>query len=93
VTNIPNHHQNQLVSAKQIGARLGERMTTRTHFAHRIDMCDANGAVIEHLAGIEDFLLAMATYRAARQRWPDAAITLRQGERVIEDSRRPWIDP
>jgi hypothetical protein len=56
-------------------------------------MCDANGAVIEHLAGIEDFLLAMATYRAARQRWPDAAITLRQGERVIEDSRRPWIDP
>jgi hypothetical protein len=54
-------------------------MTTRTHFARRIDMCDADGAVIEQLAGIEDFLLAMATYRAARQRWPE--ITLRQGER------------
>jgi len=53
-------------------------------------MCDADSAEIEHLAGIEDFLLAMATYRAARQRWPDAAITLRQGERVIEDSRRTW---
>jgi hypothetical protein len=37
-------------------------MTTRMHFAHRIDMCDADGAVIEHLAGLEDFLLAMATY-------------------------------
>jgi hypothetical protein len=44
--------------------------------------------VIEHLAGIEDFQLAMATYRAACTRWPGAAITLRQGAKVIEDNRR-----
>jgi hypothetical protein len=29
----------------------------------------------------------MATYRAAVERWPRGAITLRQGARVIEDSR------
>jgi len=44
--------------------------------------------VIEQLAGIEDFQLAMATYRAACRRWPGAAITLRQGAKVIEDNRR-----
>ena len=64
-------------------------MITRTHFAHRVDMWDAAGEhIVEHLAGVEDFEVAMATYRAACQRWPDAAITLRQGARVIEDSRQ-----
>jgi hypothetical protein len=29
-------------------------------FAHRIEMCDSDDGVIEHLAGIEDYLLAMA---------------------------------
>jgi len=37
--------------------------------------------------GVEDFELATATYRAACKRWPDIPITLRQGARVIEDSR------
>jgi hypothetical protein len=32
--------------------------------------------------------VAEATYRAAVMRWPRARITLRQGARVIEDSRR-----
>jgi hypothetical protein len=32
--------------------------------------------------------VALATYRAAVERWPGAAITLRQSARVIEDSRR-----
>jgi hypothetical protein len=45
--------------------------------------------VIEQLAGIEDFRVAMATYRAACERWPGAAITLRQGARVIESRVRP----
>jgi hypothetical protein len=40
------------------------------------------------LAGVEDPQVAMATYVAACQRWPKAPITLRQGSRVIEDSRR-----
>jgi hypothetical protein len=30
----------------------------------------ASTYVIEHLAGVEDFEVAMTTYRAARQRWP-----------------------
>ena len=33
----------------------------------------------------------MATYYAARKRWPKAAMTLREGTRVIEDSRRSRI--
>ena len=59
---------------------------TRTHFAFRIDLWTSDGAsVVEHLAGAEDFQLALATYRAAvaLAGW---AITLRQGARVIEDA-------
>ena len=44
--------------------------------------------ILEHLADIEDFALAMATYRAACERWPGANITLRAGATVIEDTRR-----
>ena len=42
-----------------------------------------------------DFQMALASFRAACERWPKAAITLRQGARVIEDSRRlriVWTD-
>ena len=61
----------------------------RTRFLYRIDMWTSDGEqVIEHLAGVEDAQLAMATYRAACERWPGTAITLRQGSRVIEDNRR-----
>jgi hypothetical protein len=35
------------------------------------------------LAGIEDYLLAVATYQAAPQHWPDAAVTLRRGAQVL----------
>ena len=69
--------------AKRVGT------TTRRDFAHRIDLWDSSGEnILEHLAGIEDFELAMATYRAACERWPGASITLRAGARVIEDTRR-----
>jgi hypothetical protein len=44
---------------------------------------------MEQLAGIEDFQVALATYRAACERWPGTAITLRQGERLIESPVRP----
>jgi hypothetical protein len=33
---------------------------TRTHFAHSTDMLDAAGELCEHLAGVEDYLLAEA---------------------------------
>ena len=65
---------------------------TKTDFAFRIDRWDNNGnAVIEHVAWIEDFDVALAAYRAACLRWPGESITLRQGARVIEDSRRKGL--
>ena len=44
--------------------------------------------VVPKVTGIEDYQVALVTYRAACQRWPGIPITLRQGARVIEDSRR-----
>jgi len=38
--------------------------------------------------GDDDFEVEEVAYRAAVARWPGARITLRQGARVIEDSRR-----
>jgi len=43
-------------------------MKDRTHFAHRLDMYGSGDEVIEHLALIEDHLLAIATYHAACSR-------------------------
>jgi hypothetical protein len=43
---------------------------------------------LEQFALVEDYQVALATYRAACHRWPGTSITLRQGARVIEDSRR-----
>ena len=62
-------------------------MKTKTHFAFRVDIWDAAGdSILEHVAGIEDFEVAEATYRAAVARWPAARITLRQGSRVVNES-------
>jgi hypothetical protein len=71
------------------GERIGATMNYRTHFAHRIDMWDDDGEnIIEHLAGIQNFEMALAAYKAAIAHWPKANLTLRQGTRVIEDSRK-----
>ena len=44
-------------------------MQTRTHFAHRVDIWDDSGDnLIEHVAGIEDFEIAVAAYWAACRR-------------------------
>jgi hypothetical protein len=62
---------------------------TRTHFAYRIDRWDQGGDnIIEHVAEVEDLILARATFELACTRWPGETITLRQGSRVIEDSRK-----
>ena len=38
---------------------------TRTHFTFRIDLWTADGeSLVEHVAGIEDYQVALATYRA-----------------------------
>jgi hypothetical protein len=69
--------------AKRVG------ITPRRAFAHRLDLWDSSGEnIVDHLAEIEDFELAMATFRAACDRWPGANITLRAGVSVIEDTRR-----
>jgi hypothetical protein len=63
-------------------------MRTPRYFIYRVDRLDANGEVLEHLAGIGNRALAMATYEAACKRWPNEPIMLRQGARVIHDSRK-----
>lgn len=46
-------------------------MTTRAHFAFRVDRWDQLGdTLLEHVAGIEDFQVAQATFEAACKRWP-----------------------
>jgi hypothetical protein len=52
---------------------------------NRVDIWDDTGdSTVEHVAGVDDFEVAEATYRAAVARWPAARITLRQG------ACRPW---
>jgi hypothetical protein len=41
-------------------------MKTKTHFAFRVDIWDDTGdSIVEHVAGIDDFKVAEATYWAA----------------------------
>jgi hypothetical protein len=48
-------------------------MKAKTHFAFRVDIWDDTGdSIVEHVAGVDDFEVAEATYR----------VTLRQGARV-----------
>jgi hypothetical protein len=62
-------------------------MKTKTHFAFRVDIWDADAnSIVEHVAGVDDFEIAEATYRAAVARWPAARITLRQGARIVHES-------
>jgi hypothetical protein len=70
-------------------------MKPRTHFKHTIDQLDASGEIIETIAGVDDYEVAEATWLAAVKRWPREAIILRQGARVVRDSRQPrlaWPD-
>ena len=65
---------------------------TQNDFVFRIDRWTDDGErIVEHVAGAEDFQIGMATYHAARKRWPKAAMTLRQDTWVFEDSRRTRI--
>jgi hypothetical protein len=45
--------------------------TLRTHFTFRVDTWTSDGeSIVEHVAGVEDYQVALATYRAACERWP-----------------------
>ena len=64
----------------------------RTQFTFRIDHWDHDGhTIMDHVAGSEDLLVAMAAYEAACRHWPVETITLCQGTRVIEDSRKEQL--
>ena len=41
-------------------------------FAFRIDIRDVGGSIGEHVASVDDFKVAEATYRASVARWPAA---------------------
>ena len=60
----------------------------RNHFKHSIELVDREGDIVDVLAAVEDFLLAQATYEAAKQRWPKERIRLSQQARILEDSTR-----
>jgi len=50
-------------------------MKTWTHFSFRVDTWTADGEnIVEHVAGIEDHQVTLATYRAACERWPGTAL-------------------
>ena len=60
----------------------------RNHFKHSVELLDREGEIVDVLAAVEDFLLAQATYEAARQRWPKERIQLSQAARILDDSTR-----
>ena len=61
----------------------------RNHFKHSVELVDREGDIVDVLAAVEDFLLAQATYQAARQRWPKERIRLSQETRIVEDTSEP----
>jgi len=62
--------------------------TTKTQLTYSIDRWDTKGNATQHIAEIDDLTVAMATYKAACEQWPDDSLTLKQGSRVIADSRK-----
>src|SRR5262249_15945594 len=75
--------------SRQMGEKRTQMSTLRAHFTFPVGTSTPDGeSIVEDVAGIEDYQVALATYRAACERWPGTPITLRQGARVIEDSRR-----
>ena len=60
----------------------------RSRFNRSIELVDESREIADHLAGVEDFMLAKATYDAAVRRWPKSRIRLCQEARIVEDSQR-----
>ena len=61
----------------------------RNNFKHSVERVDGDGEIADHLAGVEDSLLARADYEAAVKRWPKERIRLRQATRIVADSAEP----
>jgi hypothetical protein len=61
-------------------------MKTKTHFAFRIDVWDgATDNLVEHLAGLDNYAMAVAAYSAAVESRPKDKITLypRRSEELV----------
>jgi hypothetical protein len=63
----------------------GEQRVTPLYSIERWDAVTGENR-IEEIARVGDYLVAMQTYLAAVRRWPDAKITLRNREKIIEQS-------
>jgi hypothetical protein len=63
-------------------------MTIKSHFKHNVFMVDDAEDIIEHIGGVEDYLLAAKLYEETIRRWPKSRIQLRQETRIVYDSRR-----
>jgi hypothetical protein len=59
---LPNIYRIQEVRLRSVH---DADMKSRTHFNHRIEMLDDAGEILEHLAGVENWTLAKATWQAA----------------------------
>jgi len=66
---------------------LGTVTKIRSHLKHNVFMLDEAGELLEHLGGTEDYLLAAALYEVALKRWPMARIQMRDGARIVYDSK------
>ena len=63
-------------------------MKEKTHFAFRIDVWDDAGTnIVDHLAGSDSYLVAVAAYWAAVEEKPREKITLRQGAGRVKNWR------
>jgi hypothetical protein len=70
--------------------------TTRTHFTFRVDTWTPDGeSIVEHIAGVEDYQVALATFRAACERWPGIPRRVGNGGRPpgAVSPRRRWRLP
>jgi hypothetical protein len=53
----------------------------------RVDRWTPDGSAMEeYVAGVSDYQVAVAAFRAAVERWPKSSVTLRQGTRVLTEA-------
>ena len=79
---------NNSLRRKKVRADRGEKDEENADafcLPHR-HMDQAGLYIVEHVAGVEDYQLALATFHAACELWPRTHITLRQGARMIEET-------